>query len=129
MRSRILFVSGHPEDASRLSRMLHSLPLQVDHVETLQQARAKLRQDDYSVILTEAVLSDGEWLGALDLARQYPRALEVIVTDPQADARFWAEALNLGAYDMLAQPFYEPEVRRILSNVCSRGNCKALAAG
>ena len=46
---------------------------------------------------------------------------EVIVTDPNADVRFWAEALNLGAYDMLAQPFCETEVRRILSNACSRG--------
>ena len=45
---------------------------------------------------------------------------EVIVTDPQADARFWAEALNLGAYDLLAQPFYAPEVRRILYNACAR---------
>ena len=44
----------------------------------------------------------------------------MIVTDPQADARFWAEALNLGAYDLLAQPFYEPEVRRILYNACTR---------
>jgi len=129
MRSRILFVSGHPDDARRLSRMLHSLPLAVDHVETLQQARAQLQQEDYGVILTEAVLSDGEWLDALHLARQSPARLEVIVTDPQADARLWAEVLNLGAYDMLAQPFYEPEVRRILYNVCSRAGCRVMAAG
>ena len=45
-----------------------------------------------------------------------------------AAARFWAEALNLGAYDLLAQPFYEPEVRRILSNACSRPSYRASAA-
>jgi DNA-binding NtrC family response regulator len=88
-----------------------------------------LQQDDYCVILTEADLPDGKWLDALHLARQYPQELEVIVTDPLADARFWAEALNLGAYDMLAQPFYEPEVRRILYNACSRASALALAAG
>jgi DNA-binding NtrC family response regulator len=121
MRSRILFISGHPDDARRLSRMLHSLPMTVDHVETLQQAHAKLQQDDYGVILTEAALPDGKWPDALHLAQQCPhKEPEVIVTDPQADARFWAEALNLGAYDLLAQPFYEPEVRRILYNACSR---------
>ena len=49
----------------------------------------------------------------------------MIVTDPQADACFWAEALNLGAYDLLAQPFYEPEVRRILYNACSRPPARA----
>jgi len=108
--------------------MLHSLPLTVDHVETLQQAHAKLQQDDYGVILTAAVLPDGIWQDALDLARQCQRGMEVIVTDPHADARFWAEVLNLGGYDMLAQPFYEPEVRRILYNACSRTDCQARAA-
>jgi len=129
VRSRILFVSGHPDDARRLSRMLQSLPLTVDHVETFQQAHAKLQQDDYGVILTEAALPDGYWPDALDLARQCEQEPEVIVTDPQADARFWAEALNLGAYDLLAQPFYEPEVRRILYNACSHAGQRVMTAG
>jgi two-component system response regulator PilR (NtrC family) len=120
MKCGILFVSGRHEDARRLSRMLDALPLRIDHVDSIERARAKLRQEDYDVILTEAALPDGSWLDALLLARDCARDLEVIVTDPQADARFWAEALNLGAYDLLAQPFYEPEVRRILSNACSR---------
>ena len=120
MRSRILFFSGHSEDARRLTRMLNALPLVLDHVESLQQARAQLQRKKYDVLLTEAALPDGDWLDALRLAREYPRDVEVIVTDPLADARFWAEALNLGAYDLLTQPFYEPEVRRILYNACSR---------
>lgn len=118
MRSRILFVSGHHEDARRLSQMLQSLPLLLDHVSTMQQTRAKLRQSDYDVILTEAALPDGNWLDILRIARKYPGELEVIVTDPHADARLWSEALNMGAYDLVSQPFYEPEVRRILYNAC-----------
>ena len=128
MRSRILLISGRQEDAHRLSRMLHALPLVLDHVETLLQARAKLQQEDYEVVLTEAALPDGSWLDALRLARQSPHEPQVIVTDPQADARFWAEALNLGAYDLLAQPFYEPEVRRILYNACSGPSVRTHAA-
>jgi two-component system response regulator PilR (NtrC family) len=120
MRSRILFISGRPSDARRLTQMLHSLPLVLEHAQTLQQARTKLEQDDYDVILTESALADGRWLDVLHLARETPKELEVIVTDPHADAHFWAEALNMGAYDLLAQPFYEPEVRRILYNACTR---------
>ena len=120
MISRILFISGQREDAQRLSQMLHALPLNMEHVQSLHQARALLHQREYDVILTEADLPDGKWLDVLHLVRESPWASEVIVTDPQADASFWAEALNLGAYDLLAQPFYEPEVRRILYNACSR---------
>jgi DNA-binding NtrC family response regulator len=100
--------------------MLHALPLKLEHVPSLDHARTRLRRQEYDVILTEAALPDGQWLDVLHLVRECPRETEVIVTDPQADARFWAEALNLGAYDLLAQPFYEPEVRRILYNACSR---------
>ena len=120
MRSRILFISGHRDDARRLSQMLGPLLMEVDHVEKIGQARTQLRKDDYNVLLTEAALPDGNWLDALHLARESPNDLQVIVTDAHADARLWAEALNLGAYDLIAQPFYEPEVRRILYNACSR---------
>ncbi len=120
MRSRILFISGHRDDARQISQMLHALPVAVDHAGSVQHARDQLRRDEYDVLLTEAALPDGNWLDVLHLVRESPQELEVIVTDPHADARLWAEALNLGAYDLLAQPFYEPEVRRILYNACSR---------
>lgn len=128
MRSRILYISGNPEDARHLAHMLQPLPLLLDHVESLQLARERLRSSDYDVVLTEAQLPDGKWLDVLHLVRESPREPEVIVTDRQADARFWAEALNLGAYDLLAQPFYQPEVQRILYNACSRLTSNATVA-
>lgn len=120
MHSPVLFISPHREDAVRLSQMLSPLPLVFDHVPGLQQARARLGHRRYRVILTEAGLPDGSWLDVLSLARLKAPGAEVIVTDPHADARFWAEALNLGAYDLLAQPFYPSEVCRIVTNACSR---------
>lgn len=120
MRSRILYVSEHPEDARTLSEMLQPLPfVLLDLAESLEQARLQLQKEDYDVVLTEAALSDGNWLDVLHLVRESPKEPQVIVTDRQADARFWAEALNLGAYDLLAQPFYPAEVQRILSNACT----------
>jgi DNA-binding NtrC family response regulator len=126
--SRILFLSGHPDDAHRLSKMLSSLPLALDHAENLRQARTRMQRTEYDVVLTEAALPDGSWLDALSLAREDYRDPVLIVTDPQADARFWSQALNLGAYDLLAQPFYEPEVRRILSYACSRPRARQVSA-
>ena len=120
MRSRILYISRRPEDALMLSRMVQALPLILDHAESLAQARQRMEAEDYDVVLTEAELPDGKWLDVLHLVRDSPHAPHVIVTDQQADARFWAEALNLGAHDLLAQPFSQPEVQRILSNACSR---------
>jgi DNA-binding NtrC family response regulator len=120
MKSLILFISGRQEDARELAQMVQDLPLLLHHAETLRQARSRLPRHEYQVVLTEAGLADGNWLDVMHLVRDDPRDIAVIVTDPHADARFWSEALNLGAYDLLAQPFYPPEVRRILSNACTR---------
>ena len=120
MRRGVLFVSPRGEDATVLSRMLRSVSTSLHHVDDLQHARAVLQAEPYQVILTEASLPDGNWRDVLELARKTEPASEVIVTDASADARFWAEALNLGAYDLIAQPFATAEVQRILSNACSR---------
>jgi DNA-binding response OmpR family regulator len=44
-----------------------------------------------------------------------PDAPLLIVTSRLADEQLWAEALNLGAYDVLAKPFDTEEVIRVLS--------------
>ena len=128
MSSRVMFISGRPKDARLLSRMLNPLPLALDHVTSLQEARNLLKQNCYDVILTESAVDDGNWLDVLHLVRDGYHQSEVIVTDSAADSHFWAEALNLGAYDLLAQPFYEPEVRRILGNACSRNLHQPISA-
>src|SRR5271157_356886 len=101
MSFRILFLSGRLEDAHRISRMLQPLPLVLDHVENLRQARAQLQRQEYDVVLTEGALPDGTWQDALALANECPGEPALIVTDPEADAGFWSRALNLGAYDLL----------------------------
>lgn len=126
MQPGVLFVSPSREDARVLMRMLGSLPMALQHVTDIEHARTAILTDPYQVILTEALLPDGTWLDVLNLAQAAPGS-EVIVTDRQADARFWAEALNLGAYDLIAQPFAPAEVRRILSNACSRSTPRAIA--
>jgi DNA-binding NtrC family response regulator len=120
MRTGVLFVSPHREDATALSRMAGALSVPFEHVANLARARTEIQNGSYSVVLTEANLPDGTWLDVLEFVRQVSPGAEVIVTDAGADARFWAEVLNLGAYDVIAQPFADGEVQRILCNACSR---------
>lgn len=66
------------------------------------------------------VLCDGDSEPQLwqDLVQQLMASHEppfVIVTSRLADNRLWCEALNLGAYDVLAKPFDEAEVTRVLT--------------
>jgi DNA-binding NtrC family response regulator len=120
MPPRILYISKHSENARVLSRMLDSLPLSFEHAETLEQARTWLAEWRYDVVVTESSLPDGNWQDVLRMLGGNPYETKLIVTDPHADPRLWSEVLNLGGYDLMRQPFCEPEVQRILSNACSR---------
>jgi DNA-binding NtrC family response regulator len=127
MNYGVLFISPRQEDAAMLASMLAPVSLRLDHVPNLETARARLGQGSYGAVLTEAELPDGNWTDTLDLAygaHSYPA---VIVTHRLADDRFWAEVLNLGAYDLLAQPFDRGEVQRILHNACSQAPAKPVS--
>ncbi len=118
MGPEVLFVSPRVADAGRLAELLSPLDISLDHVPNLRSAERSLRCGNYRAILTEEVLADGEWTQVLALVREIAPGMEVLVTARLADARLWAEVLNLGAFDLVPQPFYAAEVRRIFENVC-----------
>lgn len=117
MDSAVLFVSPYPQDALTLARMLDNVPSLI-HAASVKEAASKLETASFQTVLTEATLEDGTWLDLLQLSRSLGSML--IVTHPWADVRFWAEAINMGAYDVLAQPFNRSEVRRVLGSAAGR---------
>jgi DNA-binding NtrC family response regulator len=120
----VLFVSSRGEDAGMLSKMLKPAPIEFEHVSSLQDARDNLGRGSYRAVLTEAYLPDGDWKDVLNLTWELGTSPAVIVTHRFADDRFWAEVLNLGCYDLLAQPFDAREVRRILTSACEQSPAK-----
>jgi DNA-binding NtrC family response regulator len=118
MYSGVLFVSPYPQDARSLAHMLDEVLLPLVHANSLKDAANVMETVNFQVVLSEAALEDGNWLDVLKLARS--SNTELVVTHPWADARFWAEAINMGAYDVLAQPFFDTEVRRVLTSASGR---------
>jgi DNA-binding response OmpR family regulator len=67
------------------------------------------------VILCETDLLPGTWRDLLEHIPRTPNPPAVIVSSRLADERLWAEALNLGAWDVLARPFIPSEVFHAVS--------------
>ena len=118
MDSTVLFVSPYVQDANSIAVMLDETSFAMVHAVSLREATVKMETARFPVVLTEAILEDGNWLDVLYLAR--PTGAELVVTDAWADPTFWAEAINMGAYDLLAQPFHKTEVRRVIASASSR---------
>ena len=67
------------------------------------------------MVLCERDLAPESWREMLEHLRQMDDPPLLVVISRLADERLWAEALNLGAHDVLAKPFDASEVTRILS--------------
>lgn len=99
---------------------------------TPRAAMERLRAARIPVVLCANDHHPDEWKEMLELLAGLPDSPCLIVTSRQADDRLWVEALNLGAYDVLAKPFDRSEVLRTLSNAwehwSSRHHRKCAAA-
>lgn len=119
----VLCASPNDEDCVFLERIFHESDWTVYTnsewtliaCPTLASSFSVLRERPIPIVFCECDMSPGTWremLEHISLLRDPPL---LIVTSRLADARLWAEALNLGAYDVLAKPFDATEVIRIVS--------------
>jgi len=82
---------------------------------TLASALTILRESRIPIVVCECDLAPGTWQEMLAQLALLPNPPFLIVTSLLADEHLWAEALNIGAYDVLAKPFDRQEVIRIFS--------------
>lgn len=87
---------------------------------TLASALPSLQSGKTPIVLCDADSGPGNWQEMLDLLHLLPDPPLVIVTSRLADDRLWSEALNCGAYDVLAKPYNTEEVVRVLSTAWLR---------
>ncbi len=116
MNSAVLFVSPSVEDARTLAPMLAAVGISFSHVTDLGQAKKLLECETFGTVLTEASLPDGSWKDVVGVVGRIKRKVVVVTTDLLADARFWVDVLQYGAYNVLPKPFSRREVQRVLAN-------------
>lgn len=75
-----------------------------------------LEKNPVHVVVAESQIPDWDWQRILaDLHRLTP-APQLVVTSRTADDYLWAEVLNVGGYDVLAQPLDHDEVERVIAS-------------
>ena len=109
----VLFAGSTDEDCASLEHIFKS-DWTVIASATVASALSVLRETSIPVVICDCDISSGAWAEMLDHISLLPDAPLLIVTSRQADERLWAEALNLGAWDVLAKPFDTDEVKRIV---------------
>jgi DNA-binding NtrC family response regulator len=115
-KTAILAVTGNQRDLEMLHCLFAGSSWKLCTAGTLAEAGEWLRRNATPAVLCEAKLRDGDWKDLLRTAGGLDRQPMVVVTSRHADDKLWADALNLGAFDVLAYPARQAELFRLLSN-------------
>jgi DNA-binding response OmpR family regulator len=119
-RALILSISPANEDHAALRRILGDQEWQVVTAGTNREAIGCLDRERFPIVVCEGDLPDGTWRDTLNYLQELPEQPLLIVTSRLADDHLWVEVLNLGAYDLVAKPFREQEVKHVLTNARAR---------
>jgi DNA-binding NtrC family response regulator len=113
----ILSISPFSEDHLRLKNIFGNADFKfvLNTSHTLASAATELQRQQFAVVICEYDLLPGSWKDVLAITSELPLAPSLIVSSRLADERKWAEALDLGAYDLLAKPFHAKEVCRVVN--------------
>jgi len=115
-RVTVLSVSPNADDHTVLAAIFEHSKYRLRPCPTVESALAALSEEQIRLVLTERDLTAGSWRDILDNTFLLTAPPALIVTSRLADEYLWAEALNLGAYDVLAKPFDASEVMRVIDS-------------
>jgi DNA-binding response OmpR family regulator len=111
----VLTISPSRDDYSTLTGIFDD-STEVLHADSLQAALEVLNEQPVPIVICEGDLGQHTWKKVLETISCMPHPPLLIVASRLADECLWSEALNLGAYDVLAKPFDVDEVVRTVNS-------------
>lgn len=98
-----------------LNLILEALSVKVVRAQSVQEAETQLCEMPCPhLVLTDAVLPDGNWMDILDVAAKAVEPVNVIVISPTADIKLYLDTMDHGAFDFMTDSFTVPEVVHVL---------------
>lgn len=110
----LLAVSPDQDNRQSLESILDADGWTIKGATSIREA-TRLMKDNPSLIVCDRDLPDGTWKDLYREADRLENPPAVVVVSRNADQCFWAEVLNVGAYDVLLEPFDRSEVKRMVT--------------
>jgi DNA-binding NtrC family response regulator len=121
-RTAVLAVNGNASELEMLRAQFTGSNWELRMCRSLAEGIESLKYDPPPVVLCERSLPDGDWKRLLRIINRLNQPPAMIVTSRHADEALWAEALDLGAFDVLPLPEKTSNVFRILGSAWRHWN-------
>jgi DNA-binding response OmpR family regulator len=121
MKARpVLIVDDEKNIRLTLSQSLDSLGLETDTAMDGEEALAKVKAGDYSLILLDLKMPGMDGMQVLRGLREIRPDVRVIVITAYGTVESAVEAMKLGTVDFIQKPFASEEIRGVVSQVLQR---------
>ncbi|ALP68754.1 response regulator transcription factor [Paraburkholderia caribensis] len=117
---RILMIEDEPELAAAVTSALRKRNIGVDSVPCIQDAYFAVSEWDYTVVLLDRSLPDGDGLTAIPYLRNSVPGIPIIVLTAAGEVAARIEGLEAGADDYLCKPFSMDELAARLRALARR---------
>jgi DNA-binding response OmpR family regulator len=97
-----------------------NLGWRLHHAQDRRRALDCLKRRPVQVVMANAHLPEWPWKSVLEDLQRMTVPPQLVVTSPLADDSLWAEVLNWGGFDVLAEPFDPSEVERVVASARRR---------
>jgi DNA-binding NtrC family response regulator len=110
-----LLLHDREDRFGRIRHVVEAFPVKILHGRNCREAKSYLSQTQPpQVVLTDVVVSDGDWMDVLELAREAREWVNVIVVSPIADINLYLDVMNRGAFDFVTDSFTVPELVHVV---------------
>jgi DNA-binding NtrC family response regulator len=115
VRPKVLLVDDEPIVLELLREMVsREDKYQIDLADNGSSALDKIRDEEYSVIITDLMLKDTTGIDILKSIKERTPETQVIMVSGRGTIDFAVEAMKVGAFDFLTKPFSPPHLLQIL---------------
>jgi DNA-binding NtrC family response regulator len=99
--ARILIVSDSRPDTDRLKSDFRDAGLSSESANSMAAGCALAKSGRFQVVFSTPLLGDGSWRRLIEVASEHNLGFEVVLLARTFSFNEWAEALQIGAFDVL----------------------------
>ncbi|RKQ61717.1 two-component system response regulator PilR (NtrC family) [Thermovibrio guaymasensis] len=117
---RVLILEDEVSLREILRLILEDFNYQVEETETLEEARKKLKEGEFDLVLVDLRLPDGSGMEVVREIKEKTPETEVIIITAFASTETVKEAFELGVYDYVEKPFNLDDLKLLIRNVSDK---------